>query len=548
MVDNVAHNTIPTNPSLEIKNDIIIQNDKDTEERKKLKREAKALKKLKREKQRIENTMRLDKRPEVRMAAMVELKLSSTDAEKNTKESKTDTAVKESDSQHQREHVDVSSSTAGDESLNRRVISLMDMSLTEFSISTLITHKYSPASIVELDVSHNQLSELPGLAALANLVSLDMRRNEFRSLPESLPQLSSLVHLNASRNQLRSSAALLVLLTKPPLPSIQTIDLTFNKKLFTQSLFDLLTSSLPSSVAIYMTVTSPPPPGAYIGDSPGERDASQLRSQLEPFTTLQLRERLVRTFGHEPYSMYGEPPQGRAQVMTLLLEEYAKILQVTNVSASAGIPARACTSSQRKLVRSWGTPVPMSVLAEVGRELEAWSHRYDAYQERPMIRASQYMVLRSPSEAEEKIIKLGSRRAGSAIRKYHQNKSLWVAAKAAMETVDQDFSRAFTGLAVTKGFRGSPHIDTTNIGPFYGLSWGDFEDGTGGVRVELDPLTVCEVNTKNRLGRIDGRFPHWVAPYDEEKNRYSLIFYLTEGKVQPKTKAVFGEIVGYDED
>lgn len=479
---------------------------------------------------------------------MVELKLSSTDAEKNTKESKTDTAVKESDSQHQREHVDVSSSTAGDESLNRRVISLMDMSLTEFSISTLITHKYSPASIVELDVSHNQLSELPGLAALANLVSLDMRRNEFRSLPESLPQLSSLVHLNASRNQLRSSAALLVLLTKPPLPSIQTIDLTFNKKLFTQSLFDLLTSSLPSSVAIYMTVTSPPPPGAYIGDSPGERDASQLRSQLEPFTTLQLRERLVRTFGHEPYSMYGEPPQGRAQVMTLLLEEYAKILQVTNVSASAGIPARACTSSQRKLVRSWGTPVPMSVLAEVGRELEAWSHRYDAYQERPMIRASQYMVLRSPSEAEEKIIKLGSRRAGSAIRKYHQNKSLWVAAKAAMETVDQDFSRAFTGLAVTKGFRGSPHIDTTNIGPFYGLSWGGFEDGTGGVRVELDALTVCEVNTKNRLGRIDGRFPHWVAPYDEEKNRYSLIFYLTEGKVQPKTKAVFGEIVGYDED
>ena len=552
MVDNVAHNAIQSNPSSELKNDIIIQNEEDMEERKKLKREAKALKKLKREKQRIENTMRLDKRPEVRMAAMVELKLSSTGTENDKKNAITNvntaTVVKESDSQRQEGHVDVYSSEAGDESLNRRVISLMDMSLTEFSISSLITHKYSPASIIELDVSHNQLSELPGLAALTNLVSLDMRRNEFRSLPESLPQLSSLVHLNASRNQLRSSAALLVLLTKPPLPSIQTIDLTFNKKLFTQSLVDLLTSSLPSSVAVYMTVTSPPPPGAYIGDSPGERDASQLRSQLEPFTTLQLRKRLVHTFGHEPYSMYGEPPQGRAQVMTLLLEEYAKREKVTNISVSADIPARTCTSSQRKLVRSWGTPVPMSVLAEVGRELEAWSRRYDAYQERPMIRASQYMVLRSPSEAEEKIIKLGSRRAGSAIRKYHQNKALWVAAKAAMETVDQDFARAFTGLAVTRGFRGSPHIDTTNIGPFYGLSWGDFEDGTGGVRVELDPLTVCEVNTKNRLGRIDGRFPHWVAPYDEEKNRYSLIFYLTEGKVQPKTKAVFGEIVGYDED
>jgi len=30
---------------------------------------------------------------------------------------------------------------------------------------------------------------------------------------------------------------------------------------------------------------------------------------------------------------------------------------------------------------------------------------------------------------------------------------------------------------VTRGFKGSPHIDKTNIGPFYGLAMGDFEDG-----------------------------------------------------------------------
>lgn len=160
-----------------------------------------------------------------------------------------------------------------------------------------------------------------------------------------------------------------------------------------------------------------------------------------------------------------------------------------------------------------------------------------------MIKASKYMVLRSPTEAEEKTIELGSRRAHSAIRKYRQNLSLWEAARAAMATVDPDFADAFTGLAVTKGFVGSPHIDTTNIGPFWGLSVGDFADGTGGVRVELDPMTVCEVNTKDRLGKIDGRFPHFVAPYDEGKTRYSLIFYLTEGEVQAKTTAVFGEII-----
>jgi len=57
---------------------------------------------------------------------------------------------------------------------------------------------------------------------------------------------------------------------------------------------------------------------------------------------------------------------------------------------------------ERKLVRSLGTPIPSTVLESVRTELEAWSDRYDKFQERPMIRASKYMVLRSPTEAEEK--------------------------------------------------------------------------------------------------------------------------------------------------
>lgn len=476
------------------------------EERKRLKREAKALKKAKREKQKLENRMRLDKRPEVRMAAKLE-KISTLqhDSEKTISEK----------NQH-----DVSASDATTEKADK-VVSLIDLSLSQFSLDMI---SFSPSSILELDLSHNCLSEIPGLSLMKNLVSLDIRRNEFRSLPESLRDLHHLSHINASRNHLRASADLLVLLTKPPLPSLQSLDLTFNKKLFTQSLLDILTSSLPD-VAVYMTVTSPPPKGAYIGNSPGERNPLLLRSQLEPFTTLELRKRLVETFGHKPYSNFGEPPPGRAQVMNLLLDEYAKL------------------GPDRKLVRSLGKPVPEHILEKVRRELESWSERYDKFQERPMIKANKYMILRSPTEAEQKMIELGSRRAHSAIRKYQQNLTLWGAAKEAIASVDEEFANQFTGLAVTKGFVGSPHIDTTNIGPFYGLSVGDFEDGTGGVRVELDPLTVCEVNTKNRLGRIDGRFPHFVGPYDESKTRYSLIFYLTEGEVQPKTKAVFGEII-----
>jgi hypothetical protein len=57
-------------------------------------------------------------------------------------------------------------------------------------------------------------------------------------------------------------------------------------------------------------------------------------------------------------------------------------------------------------------------------------------------------------------------------------------------------------------------------------------------------MTVCEVNTKGRLGKVDGRFPHWVAPWDDEgSERFSLIFYRTEGEVTPKTTAVFGRVI-----
>ena len=472
------------------------------EERKRAKREAKSIKKAQREMQKMENRMRLDKRVAVRMAAKIE----HTHAKGGSTEDVTDNNIIPTHT-NQPNPAD-------------RVVSMIDMSLDQLSLDML---SYPPTSILEHDLSHNSLSDIPGLSQLKNLVSLDIHRNEFRKLPEALRELTRIAHINASRNHLRASADLLVLLTMPPLPSLETLDLTFNKKLFTQSLLNMLTTSLPS-VAVHMTVTSPPPKDAYVGDSPGERDPTLLRSQLEPFTTLELRKRLVETFGHEPYSNFGAPPPGRAVVMSMLLAEYAKL------------------GPERKIVRSLGKPVPNEVLQKVHNELEAWSDRYDKFQERPMIKASKYMILRSPTEAEAKMIQLGSRRAHSAIRKYQQNLSLWAAAKQAVASVDEQFANEFTGLAVTKGFIGSPHIDTTNIGPFYGLSIGDFEDGTGGVRVELDSLTVCEVNTKNRLGKVDGRFPHWVAPYDETKTRYSLIFYLTEGEIQPKSKAVFGAI------
>ena len=48
------------------------------------------------------------------------------------------------------------------------------------------------------------------------------------------------------------------------------------------------------------------------------------------------------------------------------------------------------------------------------------------------------------------------------------------------------------------------------------------------------------MNTKNRLGKVDGRFPHWVAPYDNAGcERFSVIYYDTVCDLVPRGPAVF---------
>ena len=103
--------------------------------------------------------------------------------------------------------------------------------------------------------------------------------------------------------------------------------------------------------------------------------------------------------------------------------------------------------------------------------------------------------------------------------------------------MDEQFSNKVTAIAFTKNFLGSCHIDTQNTGPFYGLSLGDFAQPGGALCVEISAREVAHVNTRHRLGKVDGRFPHWVAPYDG--NRYSVIFYQTRGEEIPRTTAIF---------
>lgn len=122
---------------------------------------------------------------------------------------------------------------------------------------------------------------------------------------------------------------------------------------------------------------------------------------------------------------------------------------------------------------------------------------------------------------------------------------------------DPDFY--YSGTAVTKNFVSSPHVDDRDQTFQYAVSLGDFT--TGGElcvdgwdastvqKKEKEPVDSFDrkketddnddgdnsfedkdvlhvVNTHNRIARIDGRFVHWVRPW-QDGDRYSLVFYDT---------------------
>ena len=75
------------------------------------------------------------------------------------------------------------------------------------------------------------------------------------------------------------------------------------------------------------------------------------------------------------------------------------------------------------------------------------------------------MILQKPGSGKE-----GSARSKIEAAKLAKYKRLFDLAVETLSEVDESFSERFTALAVTKNFVGSPHIDTLNVGPFYGLS------------------------------------------------------------------------------
>jgi hypothetical protein len=297
-----------------------------------------------------------------------------------------------------------------------------------------------------LDLSQNELAEVQGLCELRSLTELDLSGNCFKELPIGLSSLTHLSVLNARRNFLRSSNNLQALhlddLVK--LVNLRLLDLRFNRKLEKQHIADELAKQLPG-VTLRVTISEigSMPEGSFVGNSAADRDATLLRSQLEPWSTLVLRRRLVDDFGEKPTD---PEVTGRAELMKRLLEHYQRE-----------------GDGSRKLIRVDGTPVSAPLLDQLRVALREWAAKHHtSNRERPSIDAKAYMILRSPNTFGPPPF---SKKVGRAAAKYQKHKQLWDLAGEALAAVDPGYAEEkWTSLAVTKGFVGSPHIDKQNRG------------------------------------------------------------------------------------
>ena len=387
-------------------------------------------------------------------------------------------------------------------------------------------------NIVRLDLSRNKLTSLPKLLCCPMLEYLDVGRNNLKGLPSEIGNCTKLKTLIALSNNIRWTQFPIDAITSS-LPLLEELDLRWNRKMNTQStrkrlLEDkkfidgcrLILSPADDNVLTETETTT----NTKKKLSACDRDANDLRSQLEPISTPQLRKRLHRTFGIS-FDDSDENAYDRELIMQKLLICYENKED----------------TSLRSIRYERGVSIDPKLLSDLLTEMERipWPR---TTRERPKILAEGYVILQrppssssSPSEENIKMTTKANNKAKNEAKKLQRFNGIWTKAIEAIESIDKSFAKQFTALAVTKNFQGSAHIDTLNIAPFYGISLGNFTGGK--LCVECSPTLVAEIDTKGKLAKVDGRFVHWVS--DHEGTRYSLIYYVTSGEVIPQTTAIF---------
>ena len=153
-----------------------------------------------------------------------------------------------------------------------------------------------------------------------------------------------------------------------------------------------------------------------------------------------------------------------------------------------------------------GVALPSDLSLRLLNELRCL--RWPAKNHRPCLTSERYLVLhsnaKSPSDSYGQLRGLCSELISWADPKFH-----------------------YSGIAVTKNFVASPHIDEQDKTFQFAISLGDFSGGE--LCIEESPSSVVVIDTRHRIACIDGRFVHWVRNYTGE--RYSLIFYDTSDRL-----------------
>ena len=112
------------------------------------------------------------------------------------------------------------------------------------------------------------------------------------------------------------------------------------------------------------------------------------------------------------------------------------------------------------------------------------------------------------------------------VRKQHgeEHNQVWDLCRDLIHSVIPD--AIYNALAITRGFRGSPHVDLHDKTFQHVIAFGDFEGGQ--LCCELDELgtETVAIDVNSRFGRIDGRSVHWVNGWSGE--RYSVVYYSTD--------------------
>ena len=448
--------------------------------------------------------------------------------------------------------------------------------------------------------SIRELPDAPAAwSAFASLAELDLSHNLLKALPSALHAAAALRRLNVRSNQLLQGCGTDFArgwreLCAPALSGLRELtclDLRYNPRVGTLG-EATLREALPGAVvgaygapSVLLGAEAGVPirrgselTKCHAGDGDGPSRWPTLLAQLAPLSTPAVLHRLHSVFGvgtGRPEADYAAVGSSRDKLLFQLVAAYehaaglpsaegmasahdlrlasAHDLRLTSAptgnpstplpltpmrhdrseeSASAAAPALAASAVDsarcRPEVRCEGQPIPEALRAALRAALEG--ARWPTHSDRPKVASASYLVLeRPPSGAPTE--SAGARR-GRAKRERHG--ALWDAVAAWMAHADPEFE--YTGVALSRNFRGSPHVDTYDISYQWAISLGEFEGGELCVESGADEVSV--VTTRNRAAKVDGRYPHWVAPWVGAQ-RFSAIVYKTRGVGTPQGLAVY---------